>query len=258
MELADTHCHIHFKSYPLEPGDVIATAKQVGVTRLLLVGTTLPDSVKAIELASDYDNIWAAAGCHPHDANAFMANEASAVKLAEILSMPKVVAVGETGLDYFRRRSSKENQQLAFRQQIEAGLTRGLPYVFHVREAWEDFFAILDEYNQPRALSGVVHSFSAGPEELDQILSRGLYVGLNGIMTFTKDELQLQAAKTVPIDKLLLETDAPFLTPHPHRGEVCQPAHIADIAKFLADLRAESLDNLAVATTNNAINLFKL
>jgi len=141
------------------------------------------------------------------------------------------------------------------RAQIRVGLDSRLPFIFHIREAFADFWPIFDEYKISR---GVVHSFSAGPKELEQILSRGLYVGLNGIMTFTKDDQQLQAAELVPLNKLLLETDAPFLTPVPYRGQTCQPKHVLDTAKFLADLRGEDLQDLAAATTANAAELFNI
>jgi TatD DNase family protein len=130
-----------------------------------------------------------------------------------------------------------------------------LPFIFHIRDAWETFWPIFDSY---KGLRGVVHSFSAHEEQLEQILGRGLYVGLNGIMTFTKDAQQLAAAKKVPLDKLLLETDAPFLTPKPYRGQRCEPKHVRNVAEFLAELRGETLEELAAATTKNAVGLFNL
>src|SRR5690606_9318752 len=130
-----------------------------------------------------------------------------------------------------------------------------LPLIFHVREAFKDFWSIFDDF---RGLRGVVHSFTSDKRDLEQILSRGLYVGLNGIMTFTKRTEQLEAAKSVPLDKLVLETDAPFLTPTPFRGKICEPKHVRTVGEFLADLRGEKLEDLAAATTANARKLFKL
>jgi TatD DNase family protein len=172
-----------------------------------------------------------------------------------LLSRPKVVAVGEIGLDYYKSRTPKDTQQTALREQIEAGLPTGLPFIFHVRDGWSDFWKIFDDYKD---LTGVIHSFSSGVKQLDAALNRGLYVGLNGIMTFTKDQAQLEAAKQVPSDRLLLETDAPFLAPVPFRGQACEPSHVIATAEFLAGLRQENIGDLAAVTTANARKLFKL
>jgi TatD DNase family protein len=167
------------------------------------------------------------------------------------------VAVGEIGLDYFHEYTPREKQLKALRDQIEIGLTTDLPFVFHVREAFSDFWKVLDSYlSAGQQIRGVVHSFSAHEKELEQALDRGFYIGLNGIMTFTKDPLQLEAAKKVPLDRILLETDAPFLAPKPFRGKRCEPKHVKITAEFLAGLRNETLDKFAAATTKNAEELF--
>jgi TatD DNase family protein len=169
--------------------------------------------------------------------------------------LPKVVAAGEIGLDFYKNYAPKLEQEKALRLQIEAALPSGLPFIFHVRDGWLDFWRIFDEYKN---LRGVIHSFSSGTKQLNAALSRGLYVGLNGIMTFTKDEAQLEAARQVPLNKLLLETDAPFLTPAAFRGQVCEPKHVVAVAEFLAGLRGQSVSQLSAATTDNAVKLFKL
>jgi TatD DNase family protein len=171
----------------------------------------------------------------------------------DLANKAKVIAIGETGLDYFYEHSPREEQERLLRFQLDIAAEHHLPLIFHVRDAFEDFWPIFDSYS---GLRGVIHSFSATSRELAQILSRGLYVGLNGIMTFTKDTAQLDAAKAVPLDRLLLETDAPFLTPVPYRGTICQPKHVRDTAEFLASLRGEGLDELARASTRNAQKLF--
>jgi TatD DNase family protein len=255
MELVDTHCHLHFENFGTDREAAYRQSLKAGVKRLICVGTTLADSRQAIDFAADKDGVWAAAGVHPHEAEEFLNNPAHNSQLAQLLALPKVVAVGEAGLDYYKNYVPKEIQQKALRQQIETGLPSGLPFIFHVRDAWADFWRLFDEYKD---LRGVVHSFSSGVKQLDAALNRGLYVGLNGIMTFTKDQAQLDAARRVPLDKLVLETDAPFLTPVPFRGQICEPKHVAATAEFLARLKDESLDELSKITTDNALRLFSL
>jgi TatD DNase family protein len=255
IEFADTHCHIHFPDYELDPDEVRIEAAKDGVNTLVCVGCSLPDSQGAAEYAARHDNVWASIGLHPHEASLYVHDHHALQQFRDLAAKPKVIAVGETGLDYYYENSPKEAQKKLLRFQLELALEYKLPLIFHIRDAFEDFWPIFDEYT---GLTGVVHSFSATSKELEQILSRGLLVGLNGIMTFTKDQKQLEAAKTVPLGSLLLETDAPFLTPVPFRGKICQPKHVRVTAEFLSDLRGESLESLAAATTANAKRLFKL
>lgn len=252
MNFVDTHCHPYFDNFD-DPESLLAEAAALGIDRIIAVGTTLVDSQKAISFAQAHKNVWASGGVHPHDAEGF--NQKSTEEFKSLLKQPKVIAVGEIGLDFYKDYSPRDAQKSVLKAQIEAGLDSGLPFIFHVREAFEDFFKIIDRY--PR-LPGVVHSFSAQPKELEQILERGLYVGLNGIMTFTKDEQQLQSAKQVPANRLLLETDAPFLAPKPFRGKTCEPKHLLATAEFLAELRGEQVEELANYTTKNAMELFKI
>lgn len=268
-ELTDTHCHIHEaiehftgKSETRDrwqkdkkigsPDEIIADAKKDGVTRLICVGTTLADSELAVEFVADRDGCWASIGIHPHEANQHE-EKAQQDAFAALAGKPKVVAVGECGLDYFYSHSPKESQVKLLEFQMEVALKSNLPMIFHVREAFEDFWPIFDAHP---GIKGVIHSFSATTKELDQILNRGLYVGLNGIMTFTKNAEQLAAAKAVPLDRLVIETDAPFLTPVPFRGTICEPKHVRVTAQFLADLRGETFDVFANSTTQNAQLLF--
>jgi len=254
MELVDTHCHLQFPKLADNISRVMDDAAAVGVTRIICVGTSLEDSRQAIDFASKFDNVWAAIGAHPHDGKNFD-YQTGAKQLAELTKQPKVVAVGEIGLDFYKDYSPREEQEKLFRLQLEAGLPSGLPFIFHVRDAWKDFWRIMADYSDIKA---VVHCFTAGQKQLDKVLDRGWYVGLNGIMTFTRDEAQLQAAKYLPLDRLLLETDAPFLTPEPFRNEICEPKHIKNTAEFLSDLRDEQLDKLSKATTDNAVKFFNL
>ena len=250
MKFIDTHCHIHDSEYKLNVSDVISNASEFGVTKMICVGTDENTSLEAVEFAKNKDNIWASVGLHPHDAS--LGDEAID-KIDNLSKMDKVVAIGECGLDYFYNHSSKEDQMKALRQQIEIALSRNLPMIFHIRDAFEDFWPIFDSYE---GIKGVVHSFTATEKELDQALSRGLLIGLNGIMTFTKDHSQLEAAKKVPLESLVLETDAPFLTPVPLRGKINEPKNVVLTAEFLSELRKEDLGELAAKTTRNAEKLF--
>lgn len=267
MQLVDTHCHIHEaldsvqlktetrrkyeKAGMPKPDDIIARALEGGVTKMICVGTTPKDSKLAVEFVQTRQHCWASIGIHPHEAKEHL-NPTDKKAFADLVGQPKVVAVGECGLDYFYENSPKEEQKDLLHFQLALAEKHDLPVIFHVRDAFDDFWPIYDTYK----VRGVIHSFTADRKELDQILSRNLLVGLNGIMTFTKDAEQLEAAKAVPIDKLLLETDAPFLTPHPYRGTICEPKHIRVTAEFLGDLRKESVAEIAQKTTINAHKLF--
>ncbi len=255
MEFVDTHCHLQFDKFEANREEVYSSASATGVKKIICVGTTLADSHKALHYSHSRDGVWASAGVHPHEAAKFLDDPDNRAKLANLLKMPKVVAAGEIGLDYYKSTTPKDVQEKAFRLQLEIGLAASLPFSFHVRDAWSDFWRIIDDY---KGIQGVVHSFSSGRKQLDAALGRGLYIGLNGIMTFTKDEAQLEAARQVPQDKLLLETDSPFLTPAPFRNEVCEPKHTVVTAEFLAKLRSQSIEELAAATTKNAVKLFGL
>lgn len=255
MEFVDTHCHVHFSDYKLDPDEVIRAALDSGVTRMLCVGCSLEDSKLGVEMAAKHSSIWASVGVHPHEAKLYVENDKSLQELRALANKPRVVAVGEIGLDYYYNHSYKQSQEEMFRFQLDIAKEYDLPVIFHVREAFDDFFKIFDEYQDIR---GVIHSFTADKATLQKCLDRGLYIGLNGIMTFTKSDEQLEAAKAVPLDSLLVETDAPFLTPVPFRGKICQPKYVVETAKFLAKLRGEGLQELAAATTNNARQLFRI
>jgi len=268
IELIDTHCHIHAaqltllgddattalwaKSSDPDPDAMIARAIQSDVTRMICVGCTYADSVMAVDFAATRENCWASIGLHPHEAKD---GQEALDGIAKLAGQPKVVAVGEIGLDYFYNHSNKAEQQKALQFQIELALAHDLPIIFHVREAFDDFWPIFDSY---AGIRGVLHSFTDNHANFTEAIKRGLYIGMNGIMTFTKVEEQLQIVKDVPLQKLLLETDAPFLTPKPHRGKVNEPAYVRLVAEFLADTKGLPLEDLAAQTTKNALSLFTL
>jgi TatD DNase family protein len=255
MEFVDTHCHLQFDKLEEQLETVINNAAAAGVTRLVCVGTNIEDSQKAQSIAASHDNVWAAVGVHPHDAKPFLQDSQAESKLTSLYEQPKVVAIGEIGLDFYKNYSPKADQEKLLRKQLELSADTGLPYVFHVREAWDDFWRIFDDYEIKQ---GIIHSYSAEPARLEQALERSLHIALNGIMTFTTDKAQLEAAKLVPAEKLILETDAPFLTPAPARTELCEPKHVAVTAEFIAKLRGQDVKELAAVTTSNAIKLFNL
>jgi TatD DNase family protein len=273
MQLVDTHCHIHDSEFAekseFTQEELVSRAQEVGVTKLICVGTSLRSSLEAAEFVKTNENCYFSVALHPHEAENYTVAELDAqiIKLSELVdSLPNnLVAIGECGLDYFYHDELdvRSKQKKLLRQHIDIALKHNLPLIFHVRnsqkfssqQAFDDFFSIIDEYN---GITGVVHSFSATNVELEQIVSRGLYVGLNGIMTFTTDEKQLEAAKSVPISNLVVETDAPYLTPKPLRGTINEPKHVILITQFLSELRGESQALLAKQTTKNAKILFKL
>jgi TatD DNase family protein len=269
IELTDTHCHI--QSISLDVGErttrqiwaktdltadkVVAEAAGQGVNRLICVGCDLEDSCLAVDFVQDRPNCWASIGIHPHEAQHYQSGGRKLPEFAALATRPKVVAIGECGLDYYYKHSPKADQIKVLEFQLELAQAAGLPLIFHVREAFDDFWPILDNY---KGVKGVLHSFTDSAANMAEGLKRGLHIGVNGIATFTRDPAQTEAYRAVPLEKLLLETDSPFLTPAPYRGNVNSPKHIGAIAGFLAELRGENLEDLAKTTTANAIRLFGL
>lgn len=272
LELIDTHCHIHSAQGGLDERDhttkkwheagekdpeaIIASAKAVGTTRLVCVGTDLADSQIAVDFAQNRSECWASVGIHPHEAKGFDIKNLSTIR--SLLEKDKVVAVGEVGLDYYYEHSPKNQQIELLEAFLDIAQMTNLPVIFHVRDAYADFWPVFDNFQSAgQQIKGVLHSFTADTSVMDKALARGLHVGLNGIMTFTNDTQQITMAKSVPSNKLLLETDAPYLTPKPFRGKICKPEHVWLTAEFLAGLRGETLEQLAETTSSNAKQLFK-
>lgn len=262
--LVDTHAHIHFDDYD-NVGQLLANAKAAGATRIVTVGTDVESSKRAIELVNKPDytanktgvELFASVGLHPHYAKLGAKTYDDLKVLVEEtdLAATKVVAIGECGLDYYHNHSSKDDQMRALKLQIELALEYNLPLIFHVRDAFDDFFSIIKDYPKIR---GVIHSFTGSNKEVEMGVRHGLMFGLNGIITFIKNDWQLEAAKMIPDTQLLLETDCPFLAPAPNRGQVNEPANIHIIAEFLAALREQELTTLAQYTAQNAKQLFTI
>jgi len=282
LELFDTHCHVHEmvrRTTPVydkwheddekrlkadepkrTPETILAAAREAGVHRILCVGTTLADSELALEFAAEHENMWVSIGIHPHEAHDHL-SAATKRRFARLLEDGpidgKAVAIGECGLDFFYEHSPRESQIELLKFQIELALEYDLPLSFHVREAFDDFWPIFESYRGAN-MRGVLHSYTDNMANLERAVKHGLYFGVNGIATFVKSEEQRVIYRTIPQQLLLLETDAPFLTPVPFRGTMCEPRHVRVTAEFLADLRGENLEDLAVVTTANARALLKV
>lgn len=244
----DTHCHIHEANYA-DPMGALSRAQESGVNRLICVGTDAKTSREAVDFVKNRENCWASLGIHPHEA------VHDGVAKLESLMNDKVVAIGECGLDYFYDHSPREKQIEILHQQIELAQKYNLPLIFHVREAFDDFWPIFDQH---QGLRGVLHSFTDSKQNLQKALDRGLFIGVNGISTFTKADAQREMFASIPLENLLLETDAPFLTPVPKRGTVNEPAFITHIAHHIVNLQSITLEELSRATERNATTLFSL
>lgn len=270
VELVDTHCHIHESGHQVigddhtrqkwasagnpSPARLAQDAYDAGVTRLICVGCTLADSKLAVDFVADQSGCWASIGIHPHEAKLHL-SAAAQTEFAALADASKVVAIGECGLDYFYSHSPRDDQIAVLEFQLELAQQHDLPVVFHVREAYDDFWPIFVKYPGVR---GVLHSFTDSMANMQKAVDAGLHIGVNGIATFSKDAAQREVFTAIPLSKLLLETDAPYLTPTPVRGTINQPKNVRYITQFLAELRGEDQAVIAEATTRNAIKLFGL
>jgi TatD DNase family protein len=256
MSLIDSHCHLDDKQFRRDREAVIQRALEAGVEAMLAVGSGPPDLEAGIRLAEAWPQIYATVGVHPHDAA--KANEDTWKRLAELLRHPKVLAVGEIGLDYHYDFSPRPAQREAFVRQLEAARAAGKPVVIHTREAWPATLEILKEHWSPGGLPGIMHCFSGGPLEVIQVVELGFYVSFAGVLTYPKAVGLHQAARRAPLERLLVETEAPYLAPEPHRGRRSEPAFVVETARRLAELRGESFEKVATATTENFRRLFGL
>lgn len=249
--LIDSHCHIHdTKFYPENREEVHKRAIEAD-TQMILVSTSEADALEALKFAADREGVWATVGVHPHDADAGWQSIEGLLK-----EKPgKLVGVGEIGLDYFYENSPREVQIKALEEQLQWAKDYNLPVSFHVREAYSDFWPIFDNFPGVR---GVLHCFTDTMETLEEALARNLYIGINGISTFTKDKVQQAMFAAVPLKHMLLETDAPFLTPRPFRGKVNEPVFVREVAKYQAELRGLPIDDIISTTTANTKALFMI
>ena len=252
--LIDSHCHLEYKGLVEDQAAVLDRARAAGVGGFLSISTRQREWAQVVATTERHSDIWASVGIHPHEADGHA--DLGEAALLEAAEHPRVIAIGETGLDYYYDHSDRAMQQALFRRHIAVSRQTGLPLIIHTRDAEADTAAILTEEMERGAFPALIHCFTASAEFGAQMLDLGLTISISGIVTF-KNAKDLQAvAAAVPEDRLLVETDAPFLAPVPHRGKVCEPSFVADTARFVADLRGTSAEALAEATTRNFFKLF--
>jgi TatD DNase family protein len=249
----DTHCHLDHHD-ELSAAEQVERARAAGVDLLVTVGTDLASSCEAIQTAQRHDGVWAAVGVHPNDA--LEATPTVMERLAVLARVETVVAVGETGLDYYRDWAPPDRQRWAFRQQIALAKELDKALVIHCRDAWDDTLAILDEEGAPERV--VLHCFSGDAALAKTVAAAGYFVSYAGNVTFSNAPALREAAAATPLDRLLTETDSPFLTPHPHRGERNDPSRIPLVVDCLADVTGVDRDEVAAATVANARRAFGL
>lgn len=252
--LIDSHCHLNYEGLVERQDEVLEHARQRGVGGFLNISTRQREWSDVIAVADRHLDVWASVGVHPHEADAHP--DLGAAALSQAAQHPRVIAIGECGLDYFYDKSDRQAQRERFEAHIEAARETGLPLVVHTREAEQDTAEILSAAVKKGGVRGVLHCFTGSAELARKGLDLGFYVSLSGIVTFKNAQDLQDTAKWLPADQMLVETDAPFLAPVPHRGQKCEPAFVADTASFVAALRGEDSDLLAQTTTENFFSLF--
>ena len=252
--LVDSHCHLDYLERDGDLDEAVERARQAGVGTIVTICTKVSEFETIKRIAERYDDIWCTVGIHPHE----VAREpqVTTAQLLEMVQHPKVVGIGETGLDYYYEYSPREAQKNSFRTHIAAARESGLPLIVHARDADTDTADILEDEMKDGAFPGLIHCFTAGPELAKRALDIGFYISISGIATFKNAETLRQTILTVPEDRLLVETDSPYLAPVPHRGKRNEPSFVADTAGALASLFDTDFETLAARTTNNFYRLF--
>lgn len=250
----DSHCHLNYKGLVEEQAAVLDRARAAGVTRMLNISTRASEWDAVIATAERESDVMASVGIHPHEADVHPDVETET--LVARAAHPKVIAIGESGLDYYYDHSDRARQRDSFRAHVAAARETGLPLIVHTRDAEEDTFEILADEMGKGAYPALIHCFTASQDFADKVLELGLFISISGIVTFKNARDLQDVARTVPSERLLIETDSPFLAPVPHRGRPCEPAYVADTARFLAGLRGETIEALAASTSANFYRLF--
>ena len=252
---SDSHAHLTYDRFDVDRGEVIARARAAGLRYIVTVSSRIGDADACADLAAAHDLIYFTAGVHPHEAKNWGPEVARGIEQA--LLRPKGVAIGEIGLDYHYNHSPPAAQRAAFREQIVLARALRLPIVVHTRAAWEDTFAILQD-EDAKAIGGVFHCFSGGPEQAERCRALGFYLSFAGPITFKNTTALAEAARVTPLDRLLIETDAPYLSPHPLRGQRNEPARVVLVAERLAALKGLAPDAVGAAATRNLESVFRL
>ena len=255
MSLVDSHCHLDFPEFAPELDAVIARANAAGVETMVSISTRLSTFPNVRAIAERHKGIYCSVGVHPHEAKE-EGPQATAETLIALAQHPKVVGVGETGLDFYYEHSPRAEQEAAFRAHIAASRATGLPLIVHTREAEADTARILADEMRKGAFPGLLHCFTSSRQLAETALELGLYISFSGILTFKKAEDLREVARIVPADRMLVETDAPYLAPVPHRGKRNEPAFVVETARVLASLRGMSEAELAATTSDNFYRLF--
>lgn len=254
MPFIDSHCHLNFPELSENINDVLTQMRHNGVVSALCVSVNLADFPQVLALAEQHPNIYASVGVHPDYEGV---EEPDVARLVELAQHPRVIAIGETGLDYFRLKGDLEWQRTRFRNHIRAARECGKPLIIHTREATPDMLRIMAEENAAEA-GGVMHCFTETWEVAEAALAMGFYISFSGIVTFKSAKQIKEVAQRVPLERMLIETDAPYLAPVPHRGKLNQPAYVKHVAEEIALLRGISVDEVGQCTTENFMRLFKL
>ena len=252
--LVDSHCHLEYEGVVENQSDVLDRARRAGVGAFLNISTKRAEWGQVVGTANSTSDVWASVGIHPHNADDHP--DLTREELLQATRDPRVIGIGETGLDYYYDHSDRNAQQRLFRIHIDVARETGLPVIIHTRDAEEDTSVILREEMEKGAFPALIHCFTASEEFGRDVLDLGLSISLSGIVTFKNAKELQEVAKTVPQDRLLVETDSPFLAPVPHRGKPCEPGFVRDTAAFIAELRDETLEELADYTTRNFYRLF--
>lgn len=258
--LIDSHCHLNDPRLAPDLQGALTRARDAGVSAMVTIGTTWRETHEVLTIAENHAEVFCSVGVHPHEA-AGDGERVSVDELAARAAHPKVVGIGETGLDYYYEHAPREVQRDSFRRHLRAAVRAGLPVIVHTRDAEEDTALILrEEHTAARAsgrdLTGVLHCFSSGRKLAEDALALGFFLSFSGILTFKKSVELRDIAHDVPMDSLLVETDAPWLAPEPYRGKLCEPAHVLETARVLAKIKDVSLEEISARTTENFFRLF--
>ncbi|MBO8125625.1 MAG: TatD family hydrolase [Firmicutes bacterium] len=254
LPLADTHAHLNDGQFEADWQEAVERAKEAGVTQIIIPGSDYETSQRAVEQSEKYAGLFAAIGVHPHDAKTY--SEEVRLRLIELSSHPKVVAIGEIGLDYYYNHSPREVQLAVFRDQMQVAAETGRVVIVHDREAHADTLQILEEY--AGVVRGVLHCFSGSTEMARRCVELGYYIGFGGTLTFKNAKRPLEVAREVPLDRIVLETDSPYLAPVPHRGKRNEPAYVVEVFNKLAEIRGLSHAELRSQLNRNVAALFQI